>query len=84
MALINGSGSVAAAVLVPLPHRSAAAWPYLIASALLHPIYPPCSASRMSDFSQVYPCPRAVPAAGRLAPVVAGSSLDRGQLVALG
>ena len=89
MALINGSGSVAAAVLVllvPVPHP--AAWPYLIASALLHLVYSAMLgiAYELGDFSQVYPLARGLSPllVAAAAPVVAGEHLDRGQLLALG
>lgn len=89
MALINGAGSVVAAVLVlvvPLPR--AAAWPYLVASALLHLVYSALLgvAYGLGDFSQVYPLARGLSpllVAGA-APIVASEHLDGGQLVALG
>lgn len=89
MALINGSGTVVAGVLVffvPLP--ATAAWPYLVASAALHLVYSAVLglAYRLGDFSQVYPLARGLSpllVAGA-APLVAAEHLDGVQLVALG
>jgi drug/metabolite transporter (DMT)-like permease len=73
-------------LLVPVPHP--AAWPYLIASALLHLVYSAMLgiAYELGDFSQVYPLARGLSPllVAAAAPVVAGEHLDRGQLLALG